>query len=124
MSQPVDLLGLLVVLLAVACAVLFVLKSLMQHGLLDTLAGRVAVGILIFQDLSVVPMMILLPISGGSPLDIAVNVVSALARAAFLLTITLVLSRKVMPRFLHLIASGRSQEVFLLVTLSICLGMA
>ncbi len=101
-----------------------VLKSLMQQGLLDTLAGRVAVGILILQDLSVVPMMILLPITGGTPLEVSLNVVSALARAAFLLTITFVLSRNIMPRFLHLIASGRSQELFLLVTLSICLGMA
>jgi CPA2 family monovalent cation:H+ antiporter-2 len=101
-----------------------VLKSLMQQGLLDTLAGRVAVGILILQDLSVVPMMIFLRIGGAAPLEIAVNVLSAAARAAFLLTITFVLSRNVMPRFLHLIASSRSQELFLLVTLSICLGMA
>ncbi len=101
-----------------------VLKSLMQQGLLDTLPGRIAVGILIMQDLSVVPMMILLPITGGSPFEIGLNLVSALARAAFLLTITFVLSRRVMPRFLHLIASGRSQELFLLATLTICLGMA
>jgi len=101
-----------------------VLKSMMQQGVLDTLSGRVAVGILIMQDLCIVPMMVLLPIGGGSPGEVALNAVSALARAAFLLTITFLLSQRVMPRFLHLIASGRSQELFLLVTLSICLGMA
>ncbi|HEU4402619.1 MAG TPA: cation:proton antiporter, partial [Candidatus Polarisedimenticolia bacterium] len=101
-----------------------VLKSLMQQGLLDTLPGRLSVGILILQDLSVVPMMILLPIAGGSPGRVALELAVAVARAALLLAITFVLSRYLMPRFLHLIASGRSQELFLLVTLSICLGMA
>jgi K+:H+ antiporter len=101
-----------------------VLKSLMDHGLLDSLAGRLSLGILIFQDLSVVPMMILLPVSSGAPERIVLDLVSALARAAFLLAITLLLSRKVMPRLLHLTASSRSQEMFLLVTLTLCLGMA
>jgi K+:H+ antiporter len=101
-----------------------VLKTLMQQGLLDTLPGRVVVGILILQDLSVVPMMILLPIGGGAPLLVSLQVISAVARAALLLTLTFILSRHVMPRFLQLIASGRSQELFLLVTLAICLGMA
>ena len=101
-----------------------VLKTLMQQGTLDTLPGRLTVAILIFQDLAVVPMMILLPIAGGAPFEIGLNLASALSRAAFLLAMTFTLSRHVMPRFLHMMASGRSQELFLLVTLSICLGMA
>jgi CPA2 family monovalent cation:H+ antiporter-2 len=101
-----------------------VLKSLMDHGLLDSLAGRLSLGILVFQDLSVVPMMILLPVSGGSPERVVLDLVSALARAGFLLAITLILSRKIMPRILHLTASSRSQEMFLLVTFTLCLGMA
>jgi CPA2 family monovalent cation:H+ antiporter-2 len=101
-----------------------VLKSLMQQGLLDTLPGRLTVGILILQDLSVVPMMILLPIGGGTVMEITGNLSLAIVRAAFLLAVTFVLSRWVMPRFLHLIASGRSQELFLLATLTLCLGMA
>ncbi|MBI4170040.1 MAG: cation:proton antiporter [Acidobacteria bacterium] len=101
-----------------------VLKSLMQQGLLDTLPGRLTVGILILQDLSVVPMMILLPIAGGSAAAIAGNLSLAVGRAALLLAVTFVLSRWVMPRVLNLIASGRSQELFLLATLTLCLGMA
>jgi len=101
-----------------------VLKSLMDHGLLDSLAGRISLGILIFQDLSVVPMMILLPVSGGSAETMVIDLVSALARAGFLLGMTLLLSRRVMPRFLHLVSSTRNQEMFLLVTLTLCLGMA
>jgi CPA2 family monovalent cation:H+ antiporter-2 len=101
-----------------------VLKSLMDHGTLDSMAGRLSVGLLVFQDLSVVPMMILLPVSAGSTRSIVLNLVTAAARAGFLLAITLLLSRRVMPRFLHLTASSRSQEMFLLVTLTLCLGMA
>jgi CPA2 family monovalent cation:H+ antiporter-2 len=101
-----------------------VLKSLMRQGSLDTVPGRLTVAILILQDLSIVPMMILLPIGGGTPKEISINVLLAVTRAALLLVLTFILSRYIMPRFLHLIASGRSQELFLLVTLSICLGMA
>ncbi|HKQ97448.1 MAG TPA: cation:proton antiporter [Candidatus Polarisedimenticolia bacterium] len=101
-----------------------VLKSLMDHGLLDSLAGRISLGILIFQDLSIVPMMILLPISRGSAETIVLDLVGATARAGFLLGITLLLNRRVMPRFLHLMAASRNQELFLLGTLTLCLGMA
>ena len=101
-----------------------VLKSLMDAGLLDSLAGRATVGILIFQDLSVVPMMILMPLQGGSPAVVGLELVAALARAGFLLVLAVLLSRRLMPRVLHLMAASRSQEIFLLVTLTLCLGMA
>jgi CPA2 family monovalent cation:H+ antiporter-2 len=100
-----------------------VLKSLQQQGLTDTMPGRLTIGILIFQDLSVVPMMILLPITGDSAWDIAARLGAAAARAALLLAITILLSRYIMPRALHLIASGRSQELFLVSTLTICFGV-
>ncbi len=101
-----------------------VLKSLMRHGLVDTLPGRLTVGILILQDLSVVPMMILLPISGGSPAEVAWSLAGAAARAALLLLLTFLLMQYVMPRLLHMIASGRSPELLLLATLTTCFGMA
>ncbi|HZN04258.1 MAG TPA: cation:proton antiporter, partial [Candidatus Polarisedimenticolia bacterium] len=101
-----------------------VLKSLMDLGLLDSLAGRLSLGILIFQDLSIVPMMILLPVGGGSTGTIVLNLAAALGRAGFLLAVTLILSRRVMPRFLHMMASSRSQETVLLATLTLCLGLA
>jgi CPA2 family monovalent cation:H+ antiporter-2 len=52
------------------------------------------------------------------------DLVGAVARAGFLLGITLLLSRRIMPRFLHLVSATRNQEMFLLVTLTLCLGMA
>ncbi len=101
-----------------------VMRSLMQHGLMDTLPGRLTTGILILQDLSIVPMMILLPIGGGPPGAVALDLAGAVGRAAFLLGVTFVLSQYVMPRLLQLIASARSPELLLLSTLTICFGMA
>jgi K+:H+ antiporter len=101
-----------------------VLKSLMRHGLLDTLPGRLTVGILILQDLSVVPMMILLPIDGGTAGQVTLSLAGALARAALLLGLTFLLMQYVMPRLLHVIASARSPELLLLSTLTTCFGMA
>ncbi|HXU13475.1 MAG TPA: cation:proton antiporter, partial [Candidatus Binatia bacterium] len=89
-----------------------------------TLPGRLTTGILILQDLSIVPMMILLPIGAGSPAGVAWDVAAALGRAAFLLGVTFALSQYVMPRLLQLIASARSPELLLLSTLTICFGMA
>ena len=96
----------------------------MQHGLVDTLPGRLTVGILILQDLSVVPMMILLPIEGGTPAQVSVSLIGAAARAALLLAATFILTQYLMPRLLHVIASARSPELLLLSTLTICFGMA
>ena len=101
-----------------------VLKSLMDLGLLDSLAGRLSLGILIFQDLSIVPMMILLPVSGESTGVMILNLAAAIGRAGFLLAVTLLLSRRIMPRFLHMMARARSQETVLLATLTLCLGLA
>jgi CPA2 family monovalent cation:H+ antiporter-2 len=101
-----------------------VLKSMMKQGSLDTLPGRLTVAVLIMQDLAIVPMMILLPIRGSSTSEISLNLAGAIGRAALLLALTFVLTRYLMPRFLHLIAGGRSQELFLLMTMAICLGMA
>ncbi|HET6278436.1 MAG TPA: cation:proton antiporter [Candidatus Polarisedimenticolia bacterium] len=101
-----------------------VLKSLMQQGAVDTLPGRLTVAVLILQDLAIVPMMILLSIPGGTTSEISLNLAGAVARATVLLVMTFVLSRYLMPRFLHLTAAGRSKELFLLVTMAICLGMA
>jgi CPA2 family monovalent cation:H+ antiporter-2 len=101
-----------------------VLRSMMKQGSLDTLPGRLTVAILILQDLAIVPMMILLSIRGTSASEISLNLAGAVGRATLLLAMTFVLTRYLMPRFLHLIAKGRSQELLLLVTMGICLGMA
>ena len=102
-----------------------VLRGLAERGETDAPHGRVVVGILIFQDLCVVPMVLVVPILAGAtegsvPLQLAI----ALGKAAAMVVGTLFVARLVVPRFFVLVDAARSREVFLLAVLGICIGTA
>jgi CPA2 family monovalent cation:H+ antiporter-2 len=100
-----------------------VLKTLMAKGVLSTLASRIMIGILIVQDLAVVPMLIVLPELGDVGRSLPRLGVAALQAGAFLAAMYWV-GTKLMPALLRLIARWRSRELFLLavVTLGLCVG--
>jgi len=99
-----------------------VLKTLMAQGVMDTLASRAMIGILIAQDLAVVPMLILLPrITDVSSLLPELGM-ALLKGGLFLAFITLVGTR-VMPRLLHKIAGWRSRELFLVAVVALGVGI-
>lgn len=100
-----------------------VLGLLSERRETDTPSGRAALGVLIFQDLAIVLMVLLVPILGGeatSPLDIA----TTFGKAIGVIALVIVLARRVVPRLLEMIAYTRRQELFLLAILSLCLGTA
>jgi CPA2 family monovalent cation:H+ antiporter-2 len=100
-----------------------VLGLLADRGETGTPAGQVALGILIFQDLAIVLMVLLLPILAGvagSPAEIA----WALGKAGLVVAGVLVLARRVVPPVLEAVARTRRQELFLLAVLALCLGTA
>src|SRR5690606_38802553 len=100
-----------------------VLGLLGDRGETDTPTGQVALGILIFQDLAIVLMVMLLPIlagRAGSPGEIA----WALGKAVLIVAAVLVGARRVVPPILEAIARTRRQELFLLTVLALCLGTA
>lgn len=101
-----------------------VLKYLVDRGELDTHYGRVAVSILIFQDLAVVPMMIL--VTGlGKPVESLVPfILMAFVKAFLLLTVIVLFAKYVLGRVLHKIAMSRNREIFFLASVVICLGTA
>ena len=112
-------LGMLVALSSTAIT----LRLYAERGELDTPFGNAAVGILIFQDLCVVPMMLLTPaLAGGgrNPTSLA----RTLLEAALFIAATVVAARLVVPRLLHLVAATRRREVFLLTIVLFCLGTA
>ncbi|HEX9186633.1 MAG TPA: cation:proton antiporter, partial [Vicinamibacteria bacterium] len=78
-----------------------VLKGLAERGETDAPQGRLIVGVLLFQDLCVVPMMLLAPMLGGQGGG-ASGVARALLVAAAVVVATLALARAVIPRVLHL----------------------
>ena len=106
------LLGFLVALSSTA----IVLKGLADKGEIDTPHGRLATGVLIFQDLCVVPMMLVLPYLAGGAGEGA-GVAWALIKAGLVVAGVLVLARTVVPRALSEIVKTRSRELFLIAVI-------
>jgi CPA2 family monovalent cation:H+ antiporter-2 len=100
-----------------------VLKLLGDRGETSSEPGQVAVGLLIFQDLAIIPMVLLVPMlggGGGPPSELAFS----LLRAAAIIVVVLVLARRLMPRVLDVVARTCSPEVFLLTVVAVCFGTA
>src|SRR5467141_4830857 len=97
------LLGFLVALSSTA----IVLKGLTDKGEIDAPHGRLATGVLIFQDLCVVPMMLVLPFLAGRPGGGAGALLLALGKAVLVVISVLVLARTVVPRALSVILRTR-----------------
>lgn len=100
-----------------------VLKLLADQGRTNAPAGQVTVGLLIFQDLAIIAMVLLVPMlagEAGGPLEIGL----ALAQAVGIIIVILVGARRIMPRVLEAVARTCSQEIFLLVVIAICIGTA
>ncbi|MBV6522529.1 MAG: putative cation/proton antiporter YbaL [Gemmatimonadaceae bacterium] len=100
-----------------------ILKVYADRGELDSAHGRVVVAILLFQDLCVVPLMVLLPLLAGTEQGLG-----AIGRAiAITVTVTgglLLVGRFVIPKALERVVALRSQEIFTLCILAIGLGAA
>ena len=100
-----------------------VLSGLRVRGELDAPHGRFTLGILVFQDLCVVPMILVIPLlaSDGGPTG---DILGALVKAALLLVGVLVAARIVVPRVLHVVAQARQRDLFVLSVFLICIGTA
>lgn len=100
-----------------------VLKLLADRGETGAPAGQISLGLLIFQDLAIVVMVLLVPMlggAGGSPS----GVVLALAKAAGIILVVLLLARRLMPPLLERVALTCSPELFVLTVIAICFGTA
>ena len=99
-----------------------VLKSLMNLGLLGTLSSRVMIGMLIVQDLAVVPMMIILPKLNDPESGLPLLGFAAVKAIVFLLMM-IFLGTRVLPGLMTRIARWNSRELFVLAITSIGLGV-
>jgi len=112
--------------LAALSSTAIVLKILQQRAEMDSVHGRIVLSILIFQDLAVVPMMLLVPFlagtagGGGDGLAFLWPTVKGLG----LVVLVFLAARKVVPVLLHRVVQTRSRELFLISTLSLCLATA
>jgi len=101
-----------------------VVKLMSERLELESEHGKRVMGVLLFQDLAVVPLLVVIP-ALGSPPDVLVREVGiALAKAAVLITILMVGGQKLMRWWLTLVARRKSEELFVLNLLLVTLGLA
>jgi monovalent cation:H+ antiporter-2, CPA2 family len=98
------------------------LKTLQAQGRLGTLSSRVMLGILVVQDLAVVPLMIVLP-ELSDPSGGLAGVVIAALRAFLLLGVMVLVSTRVVPRLMAFVARWNSRELFFLATTAVAVGV-
>ncbi|MBN3034173.1 MAG: cation:proton antiporter [Bacteroidales bacterium] len=91
-----------------------VMKIIQQRGEMGTFHGRTALAILIFQDIIIVPMILVTPILAGESGNIALSVVWLFAKLAVIILITFAGSRYLMPWILLQIARTQNRELFLI----------
>jgi CPA2 family monovalent cation:H+ antiporter-2 len=101
-----------------------VVKLLTERLELESEHGRRIIGILLFQDLAVVPLLILIPALARDPEDLAVTLGYAALKAALVLALLLFFGQKLMGRWFTVVAKRRSQELFMLNLLLVTLGAA
>ena len=100
-----------------------VLKTLTESGETNTVHGQIMLAILIAQDLALGVMLAILP-ALQQPENIAVALGFALVKIALFAVVAIILSLWIVPRILSNIAATESNELFLLVVIALCLGVA
>lgn len=98
------------------------LKTLMNQGQMGTLSSRIMIGMLIVQDLAVVPLMIILPELADLEQGL-VTLGGAVLRAAIFLATMFIVGTRVVPRLMLYVARWNSRELFLLAVTAIGLGV-
>jgi CPA2 family monovalent cation:H+ antiporter-2 len=101
-----------------------VLKILSDKGELQTPQGRIAVGILIFQDLSIVPLSLLILLLGSTGGVTIADIALELLITFGLTAVIIVISKYLMPHIVHQIARIRLREVFTTGIILLLLGMS
>ncbi|MHB8666931.1 MAG: monovalent cation:proton antiporter-2 (CPA2) family protein [Burkholderiales bacterium] len=99
-------------------------KLLAERMQLESAHGRAIIGVLLFQDLAVVPLLILIPALAQPAEHLAPVLALALAKAAVVLFLILFAGQKLMRGWFHIVARSRSNELFVLNVLLITLGLA
>jgi CPA2 family monovalent cation:H+ antiporter-2 len=112
-------LGMLVALSSTA----IVLRLLGDRGEMATLSARGALAILIFQDLCIVPLVLLTPYLGGTGGE-PITMLFVAGKALAFLAAAVVAARLIVPRLLEVVVNTRKREVFLLTIVLLCLGTA
>ncbi|WP_284618360.1 monovalent cation:proton antiporter family protein [Aquabacterium humicola] len=101
-----------------------VVKLMAERLEMESEHGRRVMGVLLFQDLAVVPLLVLIPALGAGAERMAPALAFALVKAVAVLTLLLMGGQRVMRWWLTLVARRKSEELFILNLLLVTLGLA
>ena len=101
-----------------------VLTVFQERNEISSPHGKNALGILIFQDIIVVPMMLLAPIISGAEANLTASIIELVLKSAVVIALTILSARYLVPRLMYAIAKTKSKELFLLATITICFAVA
>jgi len=101
-----------------------VLRAYQERGEINSLHGRLASGTLLFQDLCIVPMMLMVPFLARSGHVDVLGILFAFFKSLLAVGLIVWLARKVLPRLLRQIALVRNREIFVLFIVLVCVGTA
>jgi len=101
-----------------------VLKLMQEKGEISTPHGKIGLGILIFQDIIVVPMMLFTPLLAGETPNILTTVGIMILKILLVLVIVYLLARYVAPKIFGWVVKTKNQELFILTVVVFCFGVA
>jgi len=99
-------------------------KMLVERAELNLPYGQQMMGVLLFQDLAVIPLLIIIPALAVNSADLSTTLFLATLKAAVVLVVLLVIGQRVMRLWFDVVARQRSSELFVLNVLLITLGLA
>ena len=99
-------------------------KILADRGETDTMHGEIMIGWLLVQDLAVIPMMVALPFLAATGGDWVGGVVLSAVKVILVIFGVVLLGKKVVPYFIHILAGTNSRELLLLASIAFALGTA
>ncbi len=101
-----------------------VLKLYQKRGEIDSLQGKTILAILIFQDIIVVPMMLVTPLLSGNAADISIDWSVFLFKGGGIIIATYLAARYFIPWLLKLVVHSANKELFILAIVGICFAVA
>jgi CPA2 family monovalent cation:H+ antiporter-2 len=101
-----------------------VLKLLQESGQVNTISGRTTLAILIFQDIIIVPLVLFTPMLAGESDNIFLSLFYMLLKGVFVIGLTIIGAKYLIPQLLYRIAKTRNEELFLLSIIVTCFAVA
>jgi len=116
--------GLFIGFLAALSSSALVLKILQERSELTSNYGRTVLEILIFQDLMLIPLLLLSNLLADSSLNIPKELIILTLKVLFIIVLVYAGNRWLLPKLLNLIAMTKNQELFMMAIFLICFGIA